>query len=268
MTAEEILEVAGIRVLVRVAGEGQPVLLIHGLGSHTMMWARVERAWSGLRLVSFDAPGVGRSPTRFPPLVATGPGWGCVLGRWASIVHLYNPLLQPAVLLLAHLLHVDHRRVGRRAGPPRRRRTRRLVGVARRSRGERGGRGRGPGGQRPRDVPVDLESVFLCSRAALEVMPARGSGKIVNVASVFGAGRRRAAGTHSRLCGGEGCGGEPVPRARPGVRGERDPGERAVSRVRADRPVGRGVRGSGVRRPRARPGADGAGGRARHGVEG
>jgi pimeloyl-ACP methyl ester carboxylesterase len=65
VTAEEILEVAGIRVLVRVAGEGQPVLLIHGLGSHTMMWARVERAWSGLRLVSFDAPGVGRSPTRF-----------------------------------------------------------------------------------------------------------------------------------------------------------------------------------------------------------
>jgi pimeloyl-ACP methyl ester carboxylesterase len=31
------------------------------------MWAPVERAWPDLRLVAFDAPGVGRSPGRVPP---------------------------------------------------------------------------------------------------------------------------------------------------------------------------------------------------------
>jgi pimeloyl-ACP methyl ester carboxylesterase len=135
------VEAGGARVLVRDTGRGTPVLLIHGLGSHTGMWAPVERAWPDLRLVSFDAPGVGKSPPRRPPpsigglarlveelldqlgleqvdvlgyslggtvaqtvahrapervrrlvLVATAPGWGCVPGRWRSMIHLYNPL--------------------------------------------------------------------------------------------------------------------------------------------------------------------------------
>ena len=144
MTPEAVVtwvEAAGARVLVRDTGRGTPIVLIHGLGSHTGMWAPVERAWPDLRLVSFDAPGVGKSPARMPPpsigglarlvvqlldrlgleqvdvlgyslggtvaqtvarrapgrvrplvLVATGPGWGCVPGRWRSMIHLYNPL--------------------------------------------------------------------------------------------------------------------------------------------------------------------------------
>src|SRR5436190_253798 len=31
------------------------------------MWRPVEQAWTDRRLVSFDAPGVGRSPSRLPP---------------------------------------------------------------------------------------------------------------------------------------------------------------------------------------------------------
>jgi NAD(P)-dependent dehydrogenase (short-subunit alcohol dehydrogenase family) len=37
-----------------------------------------------------------------------------------------------------------------------------------------------------RVLAVDLDGVFLCSRAALQVMHAQGSGKIVNIASMFG----------------------------------------------------------------------------------
>jgi NAD(P)-dependent dehydrogenase (short-subunit alcohol dehydrogenase family) len=37
-----------------------------------------------------------------------------------------------------------------------------------------------------RVLAVDLDGVFLCSRAALRTMSERGSGKIVNVASMFG----------------------------------------------------------------------------------
>jgi poly(3-hydroxyoctanoate) depolymerase len=138
---ESWVDAAGCRVLVRQIGNGTPTLLIQGLGCNTKMWAPVERAWPQLRLVSFDAPGAGRSPNRIPPpsitrlarlaaglldslglhrvdvvgysfggtvaqalarlapqrvrrlvLVATAPGWGCVPGGWASMIHLCNPL--------------------------------------------------------------------------------------------------------------------------------------------------------------------------------
>lgn len=138
--ADAWMDVGRSRVLIRDIGDGPPVLLINGLGSHTTMWGPIERQWSDLRLVSFDAPGVGRSATRVPPpsipgiadvavrlldhlrlqrvdvlgyslggavaqtlavrapervrrlvLVATLPGWGCVPGRWSSLIHVYNP---------------------------------------------------------------------------------------------------------------------------------------------------------------------------------
>lgn len=139
---ERWVHAEGARVLVRdTGGGGTPVLLINGVGAHTAMWGPVERQWTDLRLVEFDAPGVGRSsspvtPTSIPRiaavaekvldelgldrvdvlgyslggtvaqtlarrapdrvrrlvLVATLPGWGCVPGRWSSLIHLYNPL--------------------------------------------------------------------------------------------------------------------------------------------------------------------------------
>jgi pimeloyl-ACP methyl ester carboxylesterase len=52
-----------LRVLVREVGEGPPVLLVNGVGAHTGMWATLERALPGFRLIEFDAPGTGRSET-------------------------------------------------------------------------------------------------------------------------------------------------------------------------------------------------------------
>lgn len=49
-------------VYLRVVGEGQPLLLINGLGAHTGMWRPLERHLDGFRIVEFDLPGAGRSP--------------------------------------------------------------------------------------------------------------------------------------------------------------------------------------------------------------
>ncbi len=65
-------QIDGLRVLVREVGEGSPVLLINGLGAHTAMWAPLEQALTGFRLIEFDAPGAGRSQTpRLPGSVAS-----------------------------------------------------------------------------------------------------------------------------------------------------------------------------------------------------
>lgn len=64
---ETWIEAAGTKVLVRQTGRGRPVLLINGLGSHTATWAPVETHFTGLHLISFDSPGIGRSPYRAPP---------------------------------------------------------------------------------------------------------------------------------------------------------------------------------------------------------
>jgi pimeloyl-ACP methyl ester carboxylesterase len=51
------------RVLVREIGAGPPILLINGIGAHTRMRGLMERTLSGFRVISFDAPGAGRSST-------------------------------------------------------------------------------------------------------------------------------------------------------------------------------------------------------------
>jgi poly(3-hydroxyoctanoate) depolymerase len=58
---ERDLRIGGLRLHVRQVGDGSPVLLINGIGSHTGMWHPLERALSGHQVVSFDAPGAGRS---------------------------------------------------------------------------------------------------------------------------------------------------------------------------------------------------------------
>lgn len=61
---EEWVTLRGHEILLRRHGEGEPVLLINGIGSHTGMWRPVESTWRDREVISFDAPGVGRSPGR------------------------------------------------------------------------------------------------------------------------------------------------------------------------------------------------------------
>jgi len=68
---EETVLLDGLRVHVREVGDGPPVLLINGVGADTGMWARLETALGGFRLISFDAPGAGRSPTPLVPVSIT-----------------------------------------------------------------------------------------------------------------------------------------------------------------------------------------------------
>lgn len=70
----------GLEVHVREVGEGPPVLLINGLGAHSAMWSSLERALEGFRVITFDAPGAGQSPT---PRLPVGVGR---LARLATLV--------------------------------------------------------------------------------------------------------------------------------------------------------------------------------------
>jgi poly(3-hydroxyoctanoate) depolymerase len=45
------------------SGSAPPVLMINGIGAHTRMWGLMERTLTGRRVISFDAPGTGRSST-------------------------------------------------------------------------------------------------------------------------------------------------------------------------------------------------------------
>lgn len=58
----------GLRIHVSETGDGPPVLLINGLGGHTAMWEPVERALADFRVISFDAPGAGRSSRPLRPV--------------------------------------------------------------------------------------------------------------------------------------------------------------------------------------------------------
>jgi 3-oxoadipate enol-lactonase len=49
------------RIAFEVAGEGEPVLMIHGLGGTSNTWTPLAAAFSRNRRVSFDLPGSGRS---------------------------------------------------------------------------------------------------------------------------------------------------------------------------------------------------------------
>lgn len=70
MTAfEERVELDGREILVRdTGGDDSAVLMIHGIGCHTAMWAPAEQAWPALRMVSFDPLGSGRSPATLLPM--------------------------------------------------------------------------------------------------------------------------------------------------------------------------------------------------------
>lgn len=75
MTRERSLRLGGVRLNVREVGEGPPVLLINGIGTHTAMWAPLERALHGFHLVEFDAPGTGQSATPRHPVTIPALAW-------------------------------------------------------------------------------------------------------------------------------------------------------------------------------------------------
>jgi pimeloyl-ACP methyl ester carboxylesterase len=62
------MQVDGTELHVDDAGAGPPVLLINGIGAHLGMWNPLRSALAGMRVISFDAPGTGRSPTPALPL--------------------------------------------------------------------------------------------------------------------------------------------------------------------------------------------------------
>ena len=65
---ERLVRLDGLSVHVREVGEGPPILLLNGVAADTGMWARLEAALPGFRLISFDAPGSGRSPAPLVPV--------------------------------------------------------------------------------------------------------------------------------------------------------------------------------------------------------
>jgi pimeloyl-ACP methyl ester carboxylesterase len=69
---ERQLTVRRTSLLVREVGDGQPVVLLNGIGAHVGMWRPIELALDGMRVISFDAPGTGRSQTRLTPMSMFG----------------------------------------------------------------------------------------------------------------------------------------------------------------------------------------------------
>jgi pimeloyl-ACP methyl ester carboxylesterase len=63
MPRERMLSSRQLELFVRERGEGQPLLLINGLGGNADMWDAVEEHFSRFaRTITFDHPGCGRSP--------------------------------------------------------------------------------------------------------------------------------------------------------------------------------------------------------------
>jgi len=66
------LHFRGLEIALRVQGEGDPLLLINGMTRPMGSWDRFTRELHGRTVISFDAPGLGGSPT--PPLPLSIPG--------------------------------------------------------------------------------------------------------------------------------------------------------------------------------------------------
>ena len=56
------------RIAIEVSGEGEPVLMIHGLGGTSNTWTTLRGAFARNRCVAFDLPGSGRSARFEGPL--------------------------------------------------------------------------------------------------------------------------------------------------------------------------------------------------------
>jgi poly(3-hydroxyalkanoate) depolymerase len=58
----------GERICVSETGTGEPLFLVPGLGNNADMWAPFMEQFPNRRLITFDAPGTGRSSTPFYPV--------------------------------------------------------------------------------------------------------------------------------------------------------------------------------------------------------
>ena len=68
-TRERMFRSQKLELFVRERGEGQPLLLINGLGGNVDMWTAVEERFAPFaRTISFDYPGCGRSPVLRGPV--------------------------------------------------------------------------------------------------------------------------------------------------------------------------------------------------------
>jgi pimeloyl-ACP methyl ester carboxylesterase len=65
---ERELRIRGLRLHVRETGAGPPLLLLNGIGAHVGMWRPLEKTLPDVRVISYDAPGTGRSATPLLPL--------------------------------------------------------------------------------------------------------------------------------------------------------------------------------------------------------
>jgi poly(3-hydroxyoctanoate) depolymerase len=64
----QLVSVGGRQVRLRVVGEGEPLILLNGLTRPLESWDPFTQALHGRTVVSFDAPGVGGSPTPILPM--------------------------------------------------------------------------------------------------------------------------------------------------------------------------------------------------------
>jgi pimeloyl-ACP methyl ester carboxylesterase len=64
---DRYVEISGRKVRVRVRGEGPPLLLINGLGGNVATWTSLAHNLDGVQVISFDAPGAGRSDSPLAP---------------------------------------------------------------------------------------------------------------------------------------------------------------------------------------------------------
>jgi pimeloyl-ACP methyl ester carboxylesterase len=60
--------ISGLRIAMRVQGNGDPLLLMNGMTRPMQSWDHFTGVMEGRTVVSFDAPGVGASPTLVRPL--------------------------------------------------------------------------------------------------------------------------------------------------------------------------------------------------------
>jgi pimeloyl-ACP methyl ester carboxylesterase len=64
----QLVRVDGRQVRMRMGGEGDPLLLLNGLTRPLESWEPFTHALRGRTVISFDAPGVGGSPTPILPM--------------------------------------------------------------------------------------------------------------------------------------------------------------------------------------------------------
>ena len=72
VVGSQLRDIDGLRIAMQVQGEGDPLLLINGMTRPLQSWEAFTRELTGRTVITFDAPGVGGSPTPALPLSIRG----------------------------------------------------------------------------------------------------------------------------------------------------------------------------------------------------